>query len=190
MEVDMPFEVPFLKNLTEINPEFRQLYIQVVENLPKTEPDLGIAEVTLLDATQHEYGKNTTMHQLTFADGSKVNLRLRKFRHQGYLRWDTTFTAEHVLIQAGGAAPEIAVVLSEVLAPLIKWTQGSTELKVGHAKSGAVAVFSTTRYDELVQSQELLQISIPWHIASLKRVIPSVDAKMKVWVESVQKKSG
>lgn len=185
----MPLEIPFIKNLTEINPEFKQLYIQVVEELQKTEPGLAITEIQTLDATQYGYDKNTTMHQLTFADGTSMFLRLRKFRHEGYLRWDTTFTAEHVLIQAGGAAPEIAVVVHDQVSSLIKPTQNSTEVKVGHTKYGAVAIFSSTRYAESPHQQELLELSIPWHVASLKRVIPQVDATVRAWAESMQKKT-
>ncbi len=182
--------LPFIKNLTEVNPEFKQLYIQIIERLQKIEPDLGITEIKTLDATEYGYDKNTTMHQLTFANGTSMLLRLRKFRHQGYLRWDTTFTAEHVLIQAGGAAPEIAVVINDLVSSVIKPTQHSTEVKVGHTRYGAVAAFTSTCYDELLNQQTLLEISIPWHVASLKRVIPQVDAKMQVWAESVQKKAG
>lgn len=185
----MPLEIPFIKNLTEVNPEFKQLYIQVIEGLQKIEPDLAITQIQTLDATQYGFDKNTTMHQLTFADGTSMLLRLRKFRHQGYLRWDTTFTAEHVLIQAGGAAPEIAVVIDDLLSSVIKPVQHTTEVKVGYTRYGAVAVFTSTCYDESHNQQTLLEISIPWHVASLKRVVPQVDAKMQVWAESMQKKA-
>ncbi len=150
-------------------------------------PDLGINEVTPLNPADFGYNKDVLMHQLTFTDGTKVNLRFRKFRQQGDLKWAETFTVEHVLLQAGNAASDILVEgMLESLAPSLKKEPHKLDVKLGWTSYGAIVAACQSCFDDnFYNTPESLADGLAWQIESVKSVIPKVDAAMQVWAEKM-----